>query len=173
MTPGSLAVDVPLPASRGRRKIELRWAGVTQLGARDPRSAAARLTFLGVVGPPSALPSFPAALTDPGLAYSGVFKDGWSQKSARFVLAGGRAGRLDLRAQDVTGGQRLEVRVNGRRVASQAVEPGQLELRVPIPASRSARTVELRWAKTARIAPNDPRQAAALLQSIAVVASAR
>jgi hypothetical protein len=46
---GSLDLDLPLPASSGRRKIELRWAGVTPLTAPDRRSAAAHLTFLGVV----------------------------------------------------------------------------------------------------------------------------
>lgn len=170
VTPGLLNLDIPLPASAGRRTIELRWAGVTRLAAPDRRSVAARLTFLGMAEPPLALRSVPADLTNPGLAHSGIFKDGWLQKDARVVLAGGVAGRLRLRAQVVAGGQRLELRVNGRTVASRAVKPGELEIQASIPASKSARTVELRWAKTARIAPNDPRRAAALLQSIAVAA---
>ena len=47
---GALALDVAVPASTGRRKIELHWQGVTRLTAPDRRSVAARLTFLGVAG---------------------------------------------------------------------------------------------------------------------------
>lgn len=167
---GLLDLSIPLPAASDRRTIELRWAGATRLSALDPRRAAAHLTFLGVAEPPLALRTFPAGLADPGLVHSGIFQDGWLRKDARVVLAGGVASRLSLRAHVATAGQQLELRVNGHTVASRAVKPGELEIQTSIPASASSRTVELRWTKTARIAPNDRRHAAALLQSIAIAA---
>ena len=127
----------------------------------------ALLTYLGVSEPPAAIRS-PAGLADPGLTYSGIFKDGWFGKDARLVLAGGPAGTLALHALVVTRGQRLELRVDGRTVASKAAAPGEFELRAPIPASNGPRVVELHWTKDARIASNDPRHAAALLRSISV-----
>jgi len=168
--PGSMDLDVALPAAAGPRTVELRWAGVTRLAAADRRSAAANLTFLGVVEPPLAVRSVPADLANPGLVYSGIFRDGWLGKDAHIVLGGGGAGTLTLRAMVLAGRQQLELIVNGRTVAVRAVKAGELELHVSIPASASSRTVELRWATAPQIASNDPRHAAALLQSIAIVA---
>jgi hypothetical protein len=168
MKPGLLNVDVAIPPSARRRMVELRWAGATRLAAPDTRSAAAHLTFLGILTPPAALRSIPADLTKPGLVTSGVLKDGWLQKDARIVLAGGAAGNLTLRANVLADGQRLSVLVNGRTVASRVAKPGELDLSAPVPASASARAIELRWARTAPISSNDPRPAAALLQAIAV-----
>ena len=50
VAPGPLELEVAVPASAGRRKIELHWLGVSRLALPDRRSAAARLTFLGVAG---------------------------------------------------------------------------------------------------------------------------
>jgi hypothetical protein len=47
--PGSLDLDMPLSACIGSRRVELRWAAVTRLGASDQRTTAVRLTFLGIV----------------------------------------------------------------------------------------------------------------------------
>jgi hypothetical protein len=46
--PGELDLNLPLPASSGRRKIELRWTRLIRLPVPDGRSVAARLTFLGL-----------------------------------------------------------------------------------------------------------------------------
>jgi hypothetical protein len=165
VAPGPVDVDVPLSASAGARTVELRWTSASRLSAADPRSVSARLTSLGVAAPPLAVRS-PAGLNDPGLIQSGVFKDGWLRQDSRLVLAGGRAGRIVLRALVTARGQRVEVKVNGRPVASRTVGPGEIAVRAEIPASASSRTVELHWAKVARIAANDPRRAAALLRSI-------
>ena len=48
---GPLELDVPVPASDRRRKVELRWLGETRLSTLDRRSAAAQLESLGVTGP--------------------------------------------------------------------------------------------------------------------------
>jgi hypothetical protein len=77
------------------------------------------------------------------------------------VLAGGPAAELVLRAQalPLEGGrsQHLQVIQNGLTVASRSVKPGFLELQMPLPASRSDRQIELRWAGTTQIGPNDRR----------------
>ncbi len=166
---GSLQLGVPVPASRARRRVELIWSGDVALKAPDSRRAAARLDFLGLSHPPSSLRRFPADLADPGLIYSGIFNDGWLQKVARMTLAGGRAGKLTLHAQvAIRRGQHLNVVMNHQLIASRRVGPGQLELSIPIPATDSIRTIELRWSTTARLAANDPRLAAALLKYVTI-----
>jgi hypothetical protein len=48
VAPGALSLRVPLAASRGRRRIELRWAGATRLRAPDLRPATALAHFIGL-----------------------------------------------------------------------------------------------------------------------------
>jgi hypothetical protein len=121
---------------------------------------------------PSALRDLPGDLGNPGLAYSGIYEDGWVKKNALVVLAGGAAANLVLRAQVLPreGRQRqhLQVLLNGRVVASRSVTPGLLDLQVPVPASRTDRRIELHWEGTAPISPNDQRRAAALLSFLGV-----
>lgn len=121
---------------------------------------------------PSAVDRQAGGLDDPCLVSSGIFADGWVERDAQVVLAGGPATTLVVRAlvPQREGGerQRLEVLQNGRTVAAKNVAPGQLELRIPVPASSSDRRIELSWAGASTIAPNDPRQAAALLDFLGV-----
>ena len=63
---------------------------------------------------------------------------------------------------------RLNVLVNGKTVVSRAVKAGGLELRAAIAPSSGPRQIKLRWANSASISNEDPRQAAALLQQIEV-----
>jgi len=53
---GDFEVQVPLRASRRRRRIELRWKCATPLAPPDQRQAAARLTFIGLVPPTPTIP---------------------------------------------------------------------------------------------------------------------
>jgi len=46
---GSLEVNVPVSASRTRRRVELVWDGATRLSAPDLRPVAALLEFVGIV----------------------------------------------------------------------------------------------------------------------------
>ena len=170
---GEVSFRVHVAPSEAPRRVELRFSGEVQLRAPDQRSAAARLEFLGFTTPPSTLQSIPSDLADPSLDYSGIFKDGWLRPDARLTLAGGKAGSLTLQAEVIAKGQHIEVSVNGQTVASHPVAAGTLKLRVPIPASTGPRTIRLSFTKTARIAGNDPRRAAALLQSISVRAATR
>jgi hypothetical protein len=167
---GELTLRVPVPASESRRRVELVWAGEIRLKG-DGRAAAAHLTYLGFVRAPIQLRRFPADLANPGLVYSGIYADGWLRRNSRVDLAGGAPANLVVRvlvpAQKLT--QRLRVVVNGRPVASKSVGAGQLELRLPVPATSALRRVDLRWSRTSAIAPNDPRHAAALLESIRLV----
>jgi len=50
---GPLKVRTPVPASRGSRRIELRFASTIKLTPPDERPAAAHLTFLGFVARPA------------------------------------------------------------------------------------------------------------------------
>jgi hypothetical protein len=173
ITGGEVSIRVHAAPSQAPQRVELRFTGEAPLRAPDQRSAAALIEFLGFTTPPSTLSSLPSDLADPSLDYSGIFKDGWLQRDARITLAGGAAGHLTLGAEVTAKGQHIEVSVNGQMVASRAVAAGTLKLRVPIPASSGPRTVRFVFTKTAQIAANDPRQAAALLQSISVSAAAR
>lgn len=50
--PGSLNMSVPLPASKSRRRVGLRWAKSIPLNAPDLRPVAALLRFIGLVPTP-------------------------------------------------------------------------------------------------------------------------
>jgi hypothetical protein len=165
---GPLDWEVRLPSSQHRRRVELRWAATGRISSADPRRAAARLSFLGFTEPLSALAHFPVDLRR-GVAYAGIYDDGWLARVSRATLVGGRAGHLVIRA-DVPErkGQRLLVRVDGRGVATRTAPKGVLNLRVPIPASATPRTIELVWSRTAKLAAPDTRYAAARLKLLQV-----
>lgn len=169
VAPGRLELSTPIPASAVPRVVRLRWAHVIQLSAKDRRRASAQLTRIAVAMPPASV-SMPKGLADPGLSSSGIYKDGWSQQDASLMLAGGGAGNLVIQANvPKQTGQELTVTVDGNQVASQAVQPGKLDLRLPIPATASSRLVKLHWAQTTALAAPDTRRAAAQLTRIAVV----
>jgi hypothetical protein len=165
------------PRSAGWRQVAAgttpgdRWAVLIRAGKGGPGPTPS--VSVGHSPALSALRRFPQDLADPGLEYAGIFADGWVEKDADVALAGGAPANLVVRAQVLSreGGQpqHLRVLVNGRTVASVSVRPGLLVLEVPVPALRSERRIELRWAGTNRIAPNDPRQAAALLRFLGLV----
>jgi hypothetical protein len=118
---------------------------------------------------PATLAAFPAALANPDLEYSGIYEDGWVAEDSYMVLAGGRATNLVLEANALPlERQRLDVIVDGREVASKPVKPGNVELRIPLPPSKHNRRVELRWARTMRLAAGDKRPAAARLIRVSV-----
>jgi hypothetical protein len=171
LDPGPLELRVPVPATDQPRRVELRWRAVSAISRSDPRDAAARLEFVGVVpaaAAPRSIGSFPADLN--GLEYTGIYDDGWLDKHVHVVLGGGERATLDLQAFVLpqNGQQHLEVIVNGCQVASCAVEPGAVAWRIPLQPSRSERDVELHWASTIRLKPPDLREAAALLKVLAV-----
>jgi hypothetical protein len=158
-------------------------SGLSSLWGRsvplDPRILTAYVRDVSLVSekqyrrlrPPAVLPSFPKALANPNLEYSGIYEDGWVGDDAYAVLAGGRPADLVVRAEipPAPRGQRLRVLVNGREVATRAVAPGRLSLKVPVPASRLPRRIELRWASAPRLPEPDGRPAAAFLQFLGFV----
>lgn len=169
---GPLDLRIPVPASRADRRIELRWAGTTQLSSADPRQAAAQLLFLDVTPPPREAPTalrVPAGLANPEIDYAGISRDGWLGQDAHVVLAGGPAADLVVRGRVSTvRPQQIEVTVDGSHVASEDITEDALNLRIAIPASDSNRLIELHWAQTGQISADDPRQAAAHLAFIGV-----
>jgi len=120
---------------------------------------------------PKVVHRFPADLANPKLRYSGIWSDGWLKRQASVVLAGGAAADMLLWAAvpPAPGGQVLQLLVNGRKLVVKKVAAGRLELRVPVPASRSPRRVELRWASAPRLPAPDGRSASALLQFLGLV----
>lgn len=124
---------------------------------------------------PFGLRRFPADLANPNLEYSGIYEDGWVAEDSYAMLAAGGRKDLLIRADVLAtrGRQRLDVRVNGQRVASRNVSAGAFELRVPLPPSSARRRVELRWAEVSRLQAPDRRPAAALLKFVGLVPPSR
>jgi hypothetical protein len=147
----------------------------------DPRFVAAFVRDISLVSDaeyrrlrrPLVLSSFPDAVANPNLEYSGIYEDGWVARNSYAVLAAGPAASLRLRAEvpPAPEGQRqtLQLLVNGRRLAKRSIPPGQLDQRVPLPASRIPRRIELRWAATEKLPDPDGRPVAALIMFLGVV----
>ncbi len=154
IAPGEQSLAIDVKPSNGNRRVELRWAETVHLRNPDNRPASARLGYLGFPPPPSSLIRLPQDLAKPGLSARGVYKDGWLQKAAQLVLAGGPAGRLSLRAMvtPATLDQHLELLLNGKTIASRSVGPGSLT-------STSRSALRLSHA-TSRCAGESPRPSA-------------
>jgi hypothetical protein len=144
----------------------------------DPRYLTAYVRDISLVStvqyknlrPPTAVSSFPAGLANPDLEYSGLYEDGWIGADGYVRLAGGAAADIVVQGQVPAGaGKHLELLVNGRRVASVAVDPGQLDVRAAVPASKVSRRVELRFARTIKLKAPDLRPAAAHLTFLGLV----
>jgi hypothetical protein len=169
--PGPLTLTLPVHASDEAREVELRWAATAAIAVNDPRLAAARVEFLDVV--PAVSPplwvTFPGGLAHPGLEASGIYEDGWMEREASVSIGGGDAGTLIVRC-DVAplSDQRLELVVSGSVVSDDVVAGGELDLRVPVPASTLSRRVELHWSASGVIGRHDPRDAAARLRFIGI-----
>jgi hypothetical protein len=116
------------------------------------------------------LQHFPADLANPDLEYSGMYEDGWVAESSYAVLSGGPPADLVLRATVLPIAKHLEISVNGHAIFSKAVSPGGLDLHIPVPASTSRRTLELRWGAATRLGETDPRHASALLSTLGFAA---
>jgi hypothetical protein len=165
---GPLTVRAPAPAAEEHRRVELRWAVSDRLSDTDRRNVSARLRFIGIgsARTPTAV-QVPKSLTSPDLDYNGIQPDGWLAQSSWLELAEGEATDLVLRAF-VHGaeGRGLDVAVDGIRVASQVLGPGEAELRVPLHATTSNRRIELHWSTVGPISKEDARLASARLSFI-------
>lgn len=144
----------------------------------DPRYLTAYVRDISLVSasryahlrPPLALNSFPGALDNNNLEYSGIYEDGWIGGDSYVRLAGSSRADLVVQGQVPAGaGKRLEIFLNGRKVASMPVVPGVLNVHVPVPASASSRLVELRFAAEIRLKAPDLRPAAAHLTFLGFV----
>jgi hypothetical protein len=130
------------------------------------------------LNPPSALQYFPADLTHPDLAFSGIYEDGWLSEQAYLNLRQRPKDQtlsLKLQVPVIPGGNdrfetELTVLLDGSAIAKQTLKVGPAELRLPVPAAAastgSTRRVELRFTNTQDL-PGDRRPVAAALQSIA------
>jgi len=176
VAPGPLEVRVPVPPADSNRRIELLWRETVPVGPDDPRETAALLRFIGVTtGEAPEMVQLPSALRDPNFEHTGIHKDGWAERHSTAVLAGGPAAQLIIRARvlPTQAGQRLDVSVDGSVLDSRSVSPGEITLQIAVPASTAPRRVELAWAATTQLGPDDRRQAAALLRSLALAPGSR
>ena len=144
----------------------------------DPRYLTSYVRDISLIGEaayrrlraPFVVKSFPADLANPDLEYSGIYEDGWVAEHSYIMLAGGNRRDLLVLAEVLSHpGQRLQVLVDGRAMATSKVAGGTLRLRVPLPAAPSRRRIELRWAGATPLAAPDLRPAAALLKFIGLV----
>ncbi len=144
----------------------------------DPRYLTAYVRDISLVSaaqyknlrPPTVVNSFPTDLANPDLEYSGLYEDGWMGADGYVRLAGGAAADIVVQGQVPAGaGKHLELLVNGRQVASVAIVPGPLDVRVGVPASVASRRVELRFAATIKLKAPDLRPAAAHLTFLGLV----
>jgi hypothetical protein len=114
---------------------------------------------------PAALRSFPAALGNPGLEYSGIFEDGWVGARSYALLSSEHSTVLVVRFQALPRpGQHLDVLLDGEKVASRDITGGEATIRVHVASSNVARRVELRFAGVAPLRAPDRRLASAHLE---------
>jgi hypothetical protein len=168
---GTDTLHVPIAASSGPRLLELRFAREAPIAANDPRLASVRLEEVAALPVGRSAPAaidIPTDLGRPALVYTGIYHDGWAQKDVRVVLAAGAATMLTVEARTIATAQRVTVLVAGRLLGGARMPPGDDVVRVHLAASREPRLLELRFARLARIAANDPRPAATLLRKIAI-----
>jgi hypothetical protein len=122
--------------------------------------------------PPAFLDSFPAALADPGLEFSGIYEDGWIGDSAFFALRQGK----DSRTLRITGmipqitdpafKTELTVLLDGRPVAKRLLGVGEFTVAVALPSMQGNRRVDLQFSKYQRLPGDDGRPASALLKFV-------
>lgn len=164
LEPGTVQLGVPIPASAGARRVELRWSSESSLYRGERRRVTARLQFIGLgdSGWLKPITQYPAELRQPGANYSGIYTDRWTMQTAYLALpAGGpAAAELDVRVPNIQG-QHLDALVDGRRVLSTSAVPGTSRFDVPLPPSRSPRTLSLQWSKVTQLPAPDSRIVAA------------
>jgi hypothetical protein len=118
---------------------------------------------------PMALGSFPGALNNPQLEYSGIYEDGWISDSAYVQLAQPSSastfalrGSLPLLSSPSETTQ-VQVLVDGRELLRQAINPGEFQLVVPAPGGGGRRRIELHFDRLIRLGAPDNRPAAVRL----------
>lgn len=165
--PGSLTLRLPIGPSRGVRSVGLAWSGAAPLSKADPRHLSARLLSVGLTRLEGARTlKLPAALSRPGVVYSGIYADGWAQRDVSVVLAGGPTAVLRVTLLTQHPRQQVSVLVDGDPLVTTAVAPGEDTVEAPLVANTAPRLIELRFAHAQPIAANDKRPAAALLRTI-------
>lgn len=167
---GANSLAVPVGPTEASRLVELHFQRVRPIATNDPRPAAALLQSLSVQSPGTV----PAAITIPddldvaALAAHGVYADGWAQREVRFLLAGGRATTMTVRAQTILSRQRMTVFVNGRRLGAVKLPAGSDLVNVGVTRSAGPRLVVLRFARAEPISANDPRVATTRLRGVSL-----
>lgn len=161
--PGLLTVRLNLPAATSTRRIQLTFSRAIKLTAPDRRHAAARLLFFGLVHPVA--PIQRQNLGDPRVFATGVDRDGWLHKTARFTLPGG-ASRLLRVALDVPASERVVVRDGRSVLVDRRISAGRQRINALVSAVQGPRTISISWQRVVPLAPPDRRKAAARLRFI-------
>jgi len=122
--------------------------------------------------PPSEVSTFPAALADPALEFSGLYEDGWMSEEA-FLILRPNDGSRTLRIagvipaiDDAHFSTELSVRVDGKPVAAQRLGVGEFTVAVPVPAMQGNHRVDVKFSRFQRLPGDDGRPVTALLKSV-------
>lgn len=144
----------------------------------DPREFVTYARDISLVDAADPLPpapaeaSFPAAIHDPALQFSGIYEDGWIAERS-FAVLNHRAGDDVLHVRFMLPGRdrsasRCTVLLDGREATSFGVVPGEAD--EVIDASRltaGPHRVELRFDRAFALGPDDSRPASAKLEDLA------
>lgn len=173
--------EVDPVATPTARRVELSFSATQPLAPPDPRTVSCQLTSIGFEpppAPPTRLTRFPEDLRHPLLVPSGVYDDGWvAPTSSMRLRCPPESDELTVRGMvprigdDAAFQSEMIVLIDGQEVGRQAVKPGPVELRFPLPPPEEAADptnvalVELRFS-TAQTLPADGRSIGARLSLI-------
>ncbi len=172
---GDFEVRVPGGAGEAPRWIECRFSHSQKLPPPDGRIAIGQIKFIGfeprneaLSRPPEHLSTFPKDLSHPKLDHSGIYTDGWGEKTIRTRLhQAAPDAEIVLRGQlpEVGGNTAFLTEVvmllDGTEVCRKTLVPGDFEMRAPAGKTAQARWVECRFTHTQTLPPPDGRSVGA------------
>jgi hypothetical protein len=113
---------------------------------------------------PTKVEHFPKDLTEPNLEFSGIYEDGWLSEDAFFVLKQpSQKSELVIKGMLPAidkgfAGSTLTVILDGKKVYSQKIKPGDFTIKLPVVAAQaSRRRVELHFEQFQRLPGKDTR----------------
>lgn len=121
---------------------------------------------------PNSVSYFPLDLGNPNLEYSGIYEDGWISENAFFKLTQQNPqAKLTIKGllpsfNNDTAPSYLTILVNGKKLATQKIIPGNFEISYNVPYSKQSQKVELHFTKVTSLPGDDKRPAAAKIDFI-------
>jgi hypothetical protein len=174
LEPGPFEIEIP--AGAGRSRIGFHFSAIGRLPAGDSRPAVALLSSVSIEAgdakssEPSTSVNLPKVIQRVGVRADGVFLDGWLARKSFVVVNSVQAGKAVLRGM-VPGNigledQKIEITNDAGDIVRMTLGAGPFDIEVPVKAGRSKLAIDFSRAVDL---PNDGRNVAALLQSMAVM----